>query len=95
MQARGRIQSSMQAVTAPDSRKRGMPALRPSFLRLTFRVMTDCTQQNNVPRPNVMDVPMLWSSSSFDSWTRHITDRHGSYLFHFITVSLLHTLTKI
>lgn len=62
-----RIQSNMQDVTAPDNRKRGIPARLPSFLRLTFRVMKDWTQQNSVPRPKVMDVPILCSSSSLDS----------------------------
>ena len=59
----------MQAVLAPDKRKRGMHALLPSFLKFTLRVTNDCTQQNRVPNPNVMDVPILWISSSLDSWT--------------------------
>lgn len=65
----------MQEVTAPDNRKRGIPARLPSFRKLTFRVIKDWTQQKRVPRPKVIEVPILCSSSSLDSQIKKCNER--------------------
>ena len=60
----------MLRVMAADSTKRTMPKHLPSFLRLSLRVVMDCSQQNTVPRPKVRLVPALWTSSSLDHWNQ-------------------------
>lgn len=52
----------------PDSRTRKIPVLKPSFLKFTFSVMYDCTQQKSVPSPKVKRVPKLWIGSSTNNY---------------------------
>jgi len=62
-----RIQRTMLTVMAADSVKRTTPTRRPSFLRLSLKVMKDCSQQNTVPTPKARLVPALWTSSEWDN----------------------------
>ncbi|KAG7274058.1 hypothetical protein CRUP_030780 [Coryphaenoides rupestris] len=48
---------TMLTVIAADSVKRTTPTRRPSFLRLSLKVMKDCSQQNTVPTPKASLVP--------------------------------------